>query len=615
MIFVKDNYLLLTILLPFFFTSQIQAQDVVQPKVYHANNEVYTLAVSPLSPDGLNGAQYALQKEGETIWHKQLKSTAVMADVSADREIITCSYTRGLEPTFDRNHRKDLGYMQLSLMNEAGDLIWSQSIKRYPGMRIHGPPVPYCEQVLLQSQTKQALFWYHQDQRTRLKAIDVKTANDVQGIDLSLEQARNLTSIKDIKFHDIGGSDLLLVEITGRVYEDNDTGDGSYSYLSDALYYLLDTNGRVYWHQQLMGSLDIRKTRNKDMHQHAYRQRDAYLMANDLIQLNHEKQQFAITDYNAQQVNWFQLTSNHQVKSIKSEPLVNISTPFTQKVNKQTTPKLVSSIKLRGKESHQKQPCDQIYTAIDVTADGALLLYNEDNHTVTQMKDSAMTTLITVPIAWIKDEYISHLLMFVGQHDQIYVNLGESNYAVYAANGQYLETQVWEQGCGEFCFTDFVMQKPTGKLWSENRDHRVMLVHHTEEKNRPEVTIEKDAHGRWLEYMYEMQSDHQGRLMLLGRTEDAFNHLYVWDAKGAPVTTFDLGYGYSSAATISDELAFISEANNDEIAVLNFSGEVIQRFKTSNNQHPYLLRAHQGKLYAVTQDAVLVYNATTFNKK
>ncbi len=360
-----------------------------------------------------------------------------------------------------------------------------------------------------------------------------------------------------------------------------------------------------------MGSLDIRKTTPKKQQQKANQKRDAYLKANDLIQLNHAEQQFAITDYNAQQFQWYQVSKNHQVKPVKTKPLVNISTPFTQKVNKQASPKLLSIINLRGKESHQKQPSNQIYAAIDVTADGALLLYNEDNHTITQIKDSAVTTLITVPTAWIKDEYISHQLMFVGQHDQIYVNLGESNYAVYKADGQYIETQVWEQGCGEFCFTDFVMQKTTGKLWSENGKHRVMLAHHAEEENRSEVTVEKDAHGRWFEHIYEMQSDHQGRLMMLGRTEDVFNHLYVWDAKGVPVTTLDLGYGYASAATISDELAFISEANNDEIAVLNFSGEVVQRFKTSNNQHPYLLRAHQGKLYAVTQDAVLVYDIAT----
>lgn len=608
MIFNKDNYFLLTILLPFFFTSQLQAQDVIQPKVYHANDGAYALAVTPFSPDGLDGAQYALQKEGETLWQIQRSTTAVMADVAAKGETITCAHTRGLEPPFDRNNREDLGYMQLILMDEAGYLIWSQSIKRYPSMRIHGPPVPYCEQILLQSQTKLALFWYHQDQRSQLKAIDIKTANDVLGIDLSLEQARNLTSIKDIKFHDIGGSDLLLVEITGRVYEENEQGNGYYGYLSDALYYLVDSKGQIYWQQHLMGSLDIRKTTPKEQQQKAYQKRDAYLKANDLIQLNHTEQQFAITDYNAQQLQWYQVSKNHQAKPVKTEPLVNIGTPFTQKVNKQTSSKLLSSINLRSKESHQKQPCDQIYAAIDVTTDGALLLYNEDNHTITQIKDSAVTSLITVPKAWIKDEYISHQLMFVGQHDQIYVNLGEASYAVYAANGQYLETQVWEPGCGEFCFTDFVVQKNTGKHWSENGEHRVILAHHTEEGNRPEVTIEKDAHGRWFEYIYEMQSDHQGRLMMLGRTEDAFNHLYVWDAKGVPVTTLDLGYGYSSAAAISDELAFISEANNDEIAVLNFSGEVVRRFKTSNNQHPYLLRVHQGKLYAVTTDAVLTYD-------
>jgi len=613
MIFNKDKPFSISFLLPLFYASQLLAQNVIQPNVYHSNNQMYALLVSPLSPDGLDGAKYSLQKLGQTIWQKQLQATAMMADVSDAGDTITCAHSRGLEPPFDRNNRDDLGYMQLSLIDATGHLIWSQSVKRQHSMAFHEPPTPYCEQVLIQSHTKQAFFWYDQDQHTQLKVIDINTGKSVQGINLSLQQARDLTSVEDITFHDMGASDLLLVEISGWVYEDNETGNGSYGYLSDALYYLLDTKGQVYWQQHLMGSLDIRKTHSEEEQQPAYQQRDAYLKAHDLIRLNHEKKQFAITYYNDQQLHWYQI-NNHQVKRIKTESLVNISTPFEVKVNNLSSPKLLGNIDLLNHKTEEKLACNQVYTAIDVTADGVLLLYNEDNHSISRVDGSVVSTFITIPSDWIKDDYISHEKMFVGQHDYIYVNIGEANYAVYDTDGQYLETQVWQKGCGEFCFTDFVLQKSTGKLWSENGKHQVMLAHFAEEGYVPEVVVEKDANGRWFEYIYAMQSDPQGRLMMLGRTENAFNHLYVWDTIGDPVTTLDLGYGYVSAATLGNDLAFISKANSDEIALLSFTGGVIQRFKTDNQQPPYLLRVYKDKLYAVTNDAVLVYDVSTFNK-
>ncbi len=116
----------------------------------------------------------------------------------------------------------------------------------------------------------------------------------------------------------------------------------------------------------------------------------------------------------------------------------------------------------------------------------------------------------------------------------------------------------------------------------------------------------KDSNGRWFEYIYAIQSDEQGRLLMIGRIEDAINQLYVIDANARPLVTLDLAHGYTAGATMIEEYFFLSEAGNDEIAMLNYSGKVLRRFKTNNKQHPYL--PSQQKLFAVTQDAVLVYD-------
>jgi hypothetical protein len=603
--------LLMACTMSLLFCTELLAADIIQPKVYPSNNQTYALTVSPLKPSGLNGADYLLEKAGAPVWQKQQQKTAFMADVADSGESIYCSYSKGLEPPFDRDNPRDFGYMELSLLDDSGRLIWLQSIKRKTAMGFHKLPVPFCEQLLIHPQTSRAFYWYHQDQRTQLTTIDIKTGKSVVGIDFSLEQAKDLTAVESIKFHDITGSDLFLAEITGQVYEENETDDGFYGYLSDALFYLVDSKGHIYWQKHLLGSLDIRNRTNKFEEQTAYQQRDAYLKVNDLIEVNHEKQQFAITDYNAQQQHWFQISHKQPIKAIKTTALNLPTTPFETSVDNHSTPTLLQRIALSGKEADQQKPCNGNFDAIDVNSKGNLLLYHEDERTITRIRDAVSQQLLSVPKQWFKDDFIPHQLMFVGNTDQIFVNLGKAHYAVYDTEGNYLETQEWQTGCGEFCLIDFLMQKTTGRLWMESSEHQVQLAHLTGADLVPEITIEKGGQGRWFEYIYQMQTDHQGRLMMLGRTEDSFNHLYVIDSQGQPITTLNLGYGYSKAATVSNELAFISQAKSDEIVAMNFSGEVINKFQTHNHQTPYLLKAHQGTLYAITTDAVLAYDITS----
>jgi len=124
-------------------SNHLFAEKVIQPKQYISNNQEYTFTISPLSPDGLVGAEYSLSKGKAQVWSNQLSSTAVMADVSSDGQVIICTYSKGLEPSFNQQNLGDYGYMEVTLFDAGGNVRWSQSTKRRLSMGLHKPPSPY----------------------------------------------------------------------------------------------------------------------------------------------------------------------------------------------------------------------------------------------------------------------------------------------------------------------------------------------------------------------------------------------------------------------------------------------------------------------------------------
>ena len=601
----------------FFFANQSYAQEIVQPQKYTSNNKQFSFTISPLSPDGLSGAHYSLTNNDQKLWSKHLKTSAVMADVSSEGQVITCAYSKGLDPAYNYTKQSSYGYMQLTLFEQNGDVMWSQSIKRKPSMRMHSPPSPYCEQVLIQAKTERAFMWLFQDQQTQLQVINTRTGALLDNIKLNTEHADKLTSIKDMKFHSIDDSDLLLLSVTGRIYEEDEDGNGNYGYEADALYYLLDTQGQIIWHKSLMGSLDIRKTTESEIAplQRAYSEQDAYFVDSEAIQVRRLPKkfitEFAITDYNKQQLHWYQLTPKNKVKSIGTKPLVMDVSPFDVQVQNQSSPKLLQNTNLTAYLDVDKQRCSQNYEAIDLLSDGSLLLYEENNHKVTQFKDlQKPPTFFNVSKDLFKDDSIQETHMFVDHKDLIQINLGKTSFAQYSREGELLGEKAFKSSCdpSKYCRLNIVAQRNSNKLWLENSESGVMLIAPAEERFTQQAITQKDSTGQWYEYIYSIQNDDQGRLLMAGRYDDVISQLYVLDAKAQPITTLFAGSYYLNGITMAGEYIFISEADNDEIAVLNFSGDVVRRFQTSNNQTPYLLKASRNELYAITPDAVLVYD-------
>lgn len=519
-----------------------------------------------------------------------------MADVSSMGEVITCGYDKGIEPGWQIPSSKDDGYLEVKLFDVGGELIWSQAIRRQVGMQMHGHPLPYCSQVFIQNYTNHAFFNLHTKPfESQLYSLDMRQPGSLEQKSFDLSKAHEATFFKDIHFKTIENSNLILAEITGNSYEESPNGTTKYGYLSDALFYLFENNGEILWHKSLLGSLDIR---------HAAGEIDAvkvFLKQQYLLTINHQDQQFSIVDFKEKQQHNYQIMAQKTVKFINTEPFRFEPFKFNKANEQINTPLLTQTIHLNHLD--KENSCKNRFDAIDSLSNGTLLLFNKDSFRLTLYPNlNEPPNVIQLDKSLKHTKFITGEAMFVGDHNQIYVNLGLANFALLNNKGQFQHTIDLDKACQEYCLEDWVAQKSSPQFWQKSYGQGFTLV---DINNKTIKTAHKDNNGYWIEYIYTMKSDSQGRLLALGRTEDTFNKFYLFDHNGQAITTFDLGFGYSTTVTVRNDSIYLSQEKSHEILQFNLSGELTGTIQTPNHVHQ--LHATNQYLFAVTDDAILVY--------
>jgi len=521
-----------------------------------------------------------------------------MADVSSQGEVITCSYDKGLEPGWQIPPSKDDGYLELKLFDTNGQLKWSQALKRRFSMQMHAYPEPECLQVFIQNHKRHAYFYLSMEQSETLLSLDMEQPGTLAASPIDLGIADEKTSVRNIHFHSIQHSNLILAEIIGRVYEDNADGEGSYGYLADALFYLFDNSGQIVWQKQLLGSLDIRYAQGE------LNEKKVYLKKHNLLTLDQDNQQFSIIDFKNKKQHNYQISVQNSVGFIDTEPFHFQTFSFTKATEETELPRLTQTIPLH--QSSKDNPCEHRYSSIDTLSDGTLLLFNQDNFSLSILPSlTEPANIIQLDKSLKLDDYISGEAMFVGQNNQLHINLDQANFALFNKNGDLQTTTDLDKTCQEYCNNDYVAQKNSPLYWKETYKQGFSLI---DTDNQIIKTANRDSNGQWIDYIYTMKSDAQGRLLALGRTQDTFNKLYLFDANGQALTTIDLGYSYSEDATIMNDRIYLSQQRSNEILQFNLAGELTGIIPTPNQA--YQLHATKKYLFAVTDQAILVYAQT-----
>jgi hypothetical protein len=223
--------------------------------------------------------------------------------------------------------------------------------------------------------------------------------------------------------------------------------------------------------------------------------------------------------------------------------------------------------------------------------------------------------VFSLPVDQIPTDSILTSKMLIDQNNQVYINLGRCQYAVFNAQGKYLKNFKSALNCGEYHRIN-LMTHSGGTLFWKEKDNTITLEKYQGNTSQVLKTITKDSNGHWLNRVSDLVTDKKGRLIASGDRSDGLRKqdqvIYVFDENGSPLSTFPVK-DYVSSLTFSGDYIYLNFSSEQHIRVFDLNGQQVSSFKIKNSHQDdcssTLLHADEvnNKLYVYQGKVLSVY--------
>lgn len=550
--------------------SPVASVEIINSQIYTSTNNQYSLVVNPSSRDGIGSAEYTFSENNTILWSKTLEQTFLDVNISSKGHIFGFSYSLGLNPDFRLKKKSSHHNLTLWMINNQGEVVFKQDYERGLEAQPAGQnDRPICYGIIMNEHTDTVAFRLtnNRDNWDKLEhwhQFSASTGEQKPDLWLDFRQQVHYEGARIEHILTIPGTDYFLIEMRQSVNEESKASSHVvYGYLSDSLFYLMNSTGEVVWWDVNLGDLRF------EYDSKTGRQWRQFLDHHALINYDKASHQFSIQHLKNQEEIFYAINDNHQIIEKGRKPLAAFSQNKKQITVEQEPPELLYTIELEKPTQKVKLPARFTAFAINNNNQIGTLAYDQGElYFYLISSDNKILKKIPVQIALHKHKVSAVVSMGDGQW-RFLASKYEENARLFDIDidsNQLTETPIDAPGGGR------------------------MVVH----KNG-HITVLASEGGDYLR-----QFDQQGKTLWTFREDD-------YDKVGYLSSPSDI------ALTDDDQLIVLDHIGN-KLNFYDLTGQPIKtiKFKDSSQgelSYPSLLRVIDNVIYVEDQEDSTVIHA------